>query len=321
VAGAGPASLRRGLRAWLSRYRYRTGAVSPVHRSPGRFPYLVATKRGLFAAGPEGHAKIAAGEFYGVTFRGDGIDCFEKLAGRGRVVRYRREGERIADGRVVIRDLSPGCHQIDWAGGFLYVTDTYNNRVLRYDEAYRQVAEYYPLGPCERGRTSENYAHINSVLFFRGDAYLVCHNETAKTGRASRVLRCDAAFNVLEAYEDCGASAHNIAFLPDGTGLVCDSGGARVIDLHGKVRAEVDLFTRGLSANGTQIVVGGSELAERSARDQVRGRLYFFAPDFTPRGTLDLPGMVQEVRRLDGDDYSLSAYWERHRADGAAGAG
>jgi hypothetical protein len=293
------------------RIRYRADRVSRPRGNLSGLPYLVATKRGLFGAGPDGYRLIAPGHYYGVSLREDRIYCFEKLAGLGRVVRFRRRGDRVVDGRVVIRDLSEGGHQIDWAGGFLYVTDTYNNRVLKYDTAYRQVGEFFPLGPCENGRASENYAHINSILFFRGDVYLVCHNETAKTGRRSQVLRCDADFNVIQVYEDCGASAHNIVFLPDGTGLVCDSGGARVIDLRGTVRAKVDLFARGLSVNGTGIVVGGSELAKRSARERGAGKLYFFGPDFTPRGAIVLPGMVQEVRRLDGDDYSLSAYWEQ----------
>jgi len=303
--------LRKFRRDWPDRLRYRMDRVVRPRGNLGGLPYLVATKRGLFAAGPDRHRLIAPGHYYGVSFRGDGIYCFEKLARRGRVVRYRRQGDRVTGGRVVIRDLSEGCHQIDWAGDFLYVTDTYNNRVLKYDGVYRRVGAYFPLGPCEQGRASENYAHINSLLFFRGDPYLVCHNETAKTGRGSQVLRCDPEFAVRQTFDGCGASAHNIVFLPDGTGLVCDSGGGRVLDLRGTVRAKVNLFTRGLSANGTGIVVGGSELAQRSAREQVKGKLYFFTPDFTLRGTLTVPGMVQEVRRLDEDDYSLSAYWER----------
>jgi len=300
--------VRKDVAEWV---RYRTGRVALVNRDLGGLPYLVATPRGLLAAGPDGYRWLARGHYYGISFSGDAIDCFEKLAGRGRVVRLRRRGDRIVEARVVLKDLSPGCHQIDWAGGFLYVTDTYNNRVLKFDPGFRLVEGYYPLGPCERGRASDNYAHINSVLFHGGAPYLVCHNETAKTGRPSQVLRCDGAFRVAHTYDGCGASAHNIVFLPDGTGLVCDSGGARVLDLEGRTRAKVDLFARGLSADPSGIVVGGSELAEREARASVGGRLYFFTPDFAPRGTLDLPGMVQEVRRLDGEDYSLSAYWER----------
>ena len=302
-------------RHWPNRLRYRLDRVARARGDLAGFPYLVATKRGLFAAGPDQYRLIAPGHYYGVSFRDGGIYCFEKLAGRGRVVRYRREGNRIGEGRVVIRDLSEGCHQIDWAGDFLYVTDTYNNRVLKFDGAYRQVAEFYPLGRCERGRASDNYAHINSVVFFAGYAFLVCHNETAKTGRASQVLRCSPDFEVLQTYERCGASAHNIVLLPDRSALVCDSGGAQVIDLHGAVRAKVDLFTRGLSVNATEVVVGGSELADRGSRERVRGKLYFFAPNFTLLRTLSLPGMVQEVRRLDGEDYSLSAFWERSGAE------
>jgi hypothetical protein len=66
-----------------------------------------------------------------------------------------------------------------------------------------------------------------------------------------------------------------------------------------------------LSVDDTQIVVGGSALLEREARDQALGQVYFLDRSYRNQGSVSIPGPVMEIRRIDGLDRSLSAHLER----------
>ena len=149
---------------------------------------IVATKNGLYLLVDGNIVLISEGEFYGITKYEGLVYVFEKLKNKGRVISF-SISIIDKDFDVLIEALSPGCHQIDFLGNELFVTDTYNNRILIYDSKGVMLDEFYPIGKLENGRKSKNYGHINSIYSNDGIIYLLCHNETKKTGRKSEVLK------------------------------------------------------------------------------------------------------------------------------------
>lgn len=79
--------------------------------------------------------------------------------------------------------------------------------------------------------------------------------------------------------------------------MVCDTGGRRLIDPSGPV-AQFDGAPRGLAVSRDAIAVGVSDAAG--------GWLVFLDHGFSPTGTLQLPGIIHEVRSLFCFDGGLS---------------
>ncbi len=269
--------------------------------------YLVATKRGLYLLDGGRLFHLLPGQYYGITLHQGKIYLFERIGNfTGRVIRFNMDSRNRPAGRgeKLIRGLSPGCHQIDFIGDLLYIADTYNNRILEYDLSNMDYNEYYPVGRLERGRKSENYAHINSIYEHGDYIYIVCHNETTKTGRNSEILVLDGDFRVVERIGTDSSNAHNIIIHQDRK-FLCDS-------MHNSLRVDGeevfvgDHFTRGLAMDHRLILMGGSEYAERKNRTRAKGYLYILDHQYNIYDSFVIPGMVQEIRRLDGPDYSFS---------------
>jgi hypothetical protein len=204
--------------------------------------------------------------------------------------------------------LSPGCHQIDVIDGRLHVADTYNNRLLvfRTDQTPLQlVGEYYPPGQLKDGRASDNYAHMNSIWRSDSDTYVLFHNETTKTGRATEIARLDDRYQIAERFQTTAANGHNI-LIYDGQFMFCDSKAGTVV-CGADVVFRCDRFTRGLSVTDHYVVVGRSDYGDRSEREQLAGGVTVLTHDFQTVLTINLPGMVQEIRSVGDRDYGLSA--------------
>jgi hypothetical protein len=273
----------------------------------GRF--VLATKRGLFLLENDGLFAVLDGHFYGVTRDRDLLYVFEKIdEDHGRllalpVAELDRDSSRCA---VVMGDLSPGCHQIDYHDGGVWITDTYNNRISRFDPSSGRTVDFYPKGRLDRGRESKNYAHFNSVFVTEDEILVFCHNETKKTGRPSSILALDERGEVLREIETAAGNGHNIARY-EGNLLYCDSNG-QTLERNGETVFRTDYFTRGLSITEQYYVLGGSEYARRQDREKAAGVVYFLDRQFNELGRVSIPGMVQEIRRLDGPDFALSAH-------------
>ncbi len=298
----------RALRARARSYRLPHLLNQPAGKIDGdpiAGTYAIATKRGLFTLRDGELTLILAGSFYGITRLDDSLLVFENAAGHGRILGLDLTHDlRVGAARLVHRGLSPGCHQIDVVDGRLLIADAYNNRILALDLATHRATSHYPLGRLAEGRSSPNYAHMNSIYRHDGRFFVVCHNESAKTGRFSEILVLTPGFEVTERIETPSRSAHNVA-AHRGTFYHCDS-------LSNGLRADDELvfvgnhFTRGLSISDDYILVGGSEYARREDREKVPGYLYVLH-DGVLATSFPVPGMVQEIRRLDAPDYGLSA--------------
>ena len=223
----------------------------------------------------------------------------------GRILRLESDGRW----QVVVDGLSPGCHQIDAWDGALYVANTYANEVLCLNlENFRVIGRYLPRGALDQQRRSANYAHLNSLFLAADQALLLCHNETAKTGRPSEILVCDRQFRVRRTLLVDAASAHNL--VPwKGELLVCDSGRNRL--LHGgRTLAELGDFTRGLSVTDRAIAVGLSAYGRRHERGRLGGEVVLLDHAGRTLSRHAVPGMVQEIRALSTRDWGLSEQGE-----------
>ncbi len=299
---------------------YRLGRIPLRVRDLRGFSHLVASRQGLYAINSERSVLVLEGQFFGVSLRQGAFVCFQahgqltSTAAHGRLIELRLEDGRITHTAVRRQGLPNGCHQVDFIDRYLYVMDTYSNRVLRFDQDFAPSGEFLPVGAAGFNRWDEGYAHLNSIIRRGDEVFLLKHNGTAKTGKKSEVLRCGLDLEVRETIALDGGACHNIVFLEDGRFLVCDSVGGNLIDSRGEIYPVDDMWTRGLSVSRDQIVVGSSFYGpERRRRRYLPGKIYFLDHDFRRLSTLELPAAPTEIRRLDGLDRSLSNYSDTER--------
>ncbi|MFD0960052.1 hypothetical protein [Paenibacillus chungangensis] len=268
--------------------------------------YLIAANRGLFLIRCGELTLLLRGNFYGITRDERSWYIYESVGKVGRILKldegFEREMEVKAE--VAFADLPGWIHQIDMIDGSLVMTDTPNNRIIKWDFDAERWAEFYPLGKLDHKEQSANYGHINSIYKHEGSIYLVCHNQTVKTGRQSEILKVDSSFRVTERIVTDSSCAHNL-IIHRGIRYHCDST-HQTLKAGGKAVFESQHFTRGLSISDNQIVIGGSVFMRREERHNGNGHLYVLHPDYSIRTSFLIPGMVQEVRRMDQRDYSFS---------------
>jgi hypothetical protein len=301
------------IRMALAGHAHDAGIVRLASDDLTGFDYLVATRKGLFVARPGAHRQIAYGQFYGIAIDGDTIYAFEACdrprirSHRGRIVRLRHRAGRIAHADVLVRTLDNGCHQIDIIDGALYVTDTYNQRLLRIPLDGDEPEPLHPI-PAPVEGDPDSYHHVNSLLACGDAIYLLLHNDSGRTGRDSAIAVFDRLWNRTGTIPLAGQGCHSLAMLEDGTLLSCGSAAGEIIGTDGRAIKISGRMTRGLSVDAAQIVVGGSVFLEREARDDAPGSVDFLTRDYAPIGSVELPGPVMEIRRIDGQDRSLSAF-------------
>jgi hypothetical protein len=302
-------------------------AYCRVHnRDLSEFTHLAASREGLFAVNQETWTKVLTGQFFGLTWRDGAFYAFESLGPyrppersekgrffRGRIVRIELKDRRVTRVQVVYSGLSNGVHQIDFIGDFLYLVDTYNNRILRMPPTLDRIeAEFHPVGRARQEDWKNGYAHLNSIVGHNGFIYVLKHNGRPDTASGpSQVIRCNSSFEILETLELNGNACHNIVFLEDGSMLSCGSDRGEVIDGPHVVARITDMFTRGLSVDRETLVLGTSLYSTRTGqhgRRYVPGHVLFFDRNFELRADLELPAAPTDIRQIDAQDFGLSNY-------------
>lgn len=281
---------------WVNVTEFNSGLVGRI---------VVATKNGLYVLNEGKLSRILGGEFYGITKFKDQIYVFEKAKEKGRVIILDQRFENDFF-EVLIDDLSLGCHQIDIIQSKLFITDTYNNRILIYDIKGELLDVKYPIGKLKYGRSSANYGHINSMYEYKDQIYLLCHNESKKTSRKSEILKLDKELELIDRFSVEAFSAHNCVFYESEL-IICDSLNNSVIS-NNKIKFKSNFFTRGISITKTHILIGGSEYSSRSARSYASGVIFVLDCNFQLIEEISIPGMVQEIRNIDEIDLTLSQY-------------
>ena len=297
-------------------HSYKSGTVRLVHRDLGGFTHLVASRHGLFAARPGEFRLLAHGFFFGLTLRDDGIYLFEACdqphapTTHGRIVRLARLGDEIVSAEVLCQGLDNGCHAMDFIHGRLCLTDTYNQKIIRFTPGEHGWEEITPL-PTRPERWLPDdplYRHLNSVLAVGEHIALLLHNGAHHTGRNSEIAICNREWQEIARLPLDGTGCHSLALLPGGTLLTCGSMEGNLITPEGLRVHLTPNLTRGLAVGTDGIAVGSSMMAERDGRLMATGTLTFLDNDYRIQSVLDVPGAPMEVRRLDAQDASLSGY-------------
>ncbi len=252
--------------------------------------------------------------FYGITMQRGVWYAFHKTGRHGRIISFRLDGDLITDAGTNVWGLSRGGHQIDFINDALYVTDTYNNAILRYDdvETLRNVcwrrysARLFPNGRLKHGRRSGNYNHFNSIYKYGDTIYLVAHNETRKTGRSSEIFLLDKDFQVKDIRRIDGSNCHN--FYKDERLEIIGLSLEGAVQSNGMQVLQVGKFLRGISISDDYYVFGGSDIElDREKRGQTQGTIYVTDRGFNILLTVKLSDtQIQEIRRVDRPDYTFS---------------
>lgn len=299
----------RSLQIALSGLAYERRQVRLAERDLSGCTHLVASRHGLFAVNPEGHRLIAHGLFFGLTIDGSDIYAFEACdrpraaSNRGRIVRLTREGDRIVSAQVIAEGLDNGCHQIDLIGDTLFVADTYRQLIVAI-ERDGSIREHAPLPKLAQRGWATDYAHLNSLIASGEQRLILLHNGAEASH--SEVGLLDADWRLLARRPLAGQGCHNLAILEDGSLLSCGSLAGELVGSDGLCVKITELMTRGLSVGADTIVVGGSVFSERDHRDSLPGAIHFLDRAYRTFATLPLPGPPTEIRRIDGQDLSLS---------------
>lgn len=260
--------------------------------------------------------RLIGGHFYGLTHTSGRWYAFRrysaKLSGReqGQILSFRFEDSKPVGIRVEKNNLDPQIHQIDFWGDHLYITDTKNNRILRYKIGKHGLMDEmvkYPKGIAIHGKASDNYAHLNSIYRVSGDIYVLCHNKTSKTGRNSALLRLDEELRVLEEISLEAGDAHNFAVF-QGEKLFCDSKNRL---LHwGSDKLVCGYFVRGLAISDSFVLAGGTEpTEEKENRYKASGMIFAFrTKDKKLIAKISMPevGAVYELRLVATKDFGMS---------------
>ncbi len=321
----------------VDRFVYRMGLIPIRSRDLTGYTHLVASREGLYAVDGQRWAKIMGGVFFGVTIKDGSIYCYQahdiydtgillsriqlrgkpiRLRGKllGRVIKLELDGHRIRRASVVVKGLHTNCHQMDFIGDKLHIIDTFCQKIQRFNSDFELDGEFYPLGAEFASHKSgpdryivpgQNYVHINSIVAEQGCVYLLLQNGLS-SGKYSELLQTDENFEVKNRFTVPGAGCHNVVFLEDGEWLMCDSRGGNLINRHGVVVHVGELLTRGLSVDRDTVVVGESGYATRLGRRYVPGNVHFFDRNYNHLSSLRLPAAPTDIRKIDGNDLSLS---------------
>lgn len=302
-------SVDRSLQVALAGLAYDRGEVRLAGHDLSGCDHLVASRHGLFAVNPLEHRLIAHGLFFGLAIDGNDIFAFEACdrpraaSKRGRIVRLTRDANRIVSVAIIAQGLDNGCHQIDLIGDTLFIADTYRQRIVAVGrDGWR--FEYTPLPVLVQRGWATDYAHVNSLIASGDHRLILLHNGVDASH--SEIALLDADWRLLERRPLAGQGCHNFAILEDGSLLCCGSLAGELIGSDGLRVKVTDLMTRGLSVGADTVLVGGSAFSERDSRDKLPGALYFLDRDYRTLATLKMPGPPTEIRRIDGNDLSLS---------------
>lgn len=311
---------RNTLRYALAGEAYRANIIRMSNMDISGCDHLVTTRHGLFAVNRDAIRLIAYGLFYGLTIHENLIFAFEACdaphshSARGRLVRLRRDADRIVAADVIATGLDNGCHQIDLIHGWICVTDTYNQRILRYHpdggapDVLRPIAGGGIGGRNGPDDWHHGYVHVNSIIAQGDDILLMLHNGADKTMRPSEIARLDRDWRLLDRTPVDGMGCHSFAVLEDDTILTCGSFAGELVSTGGTKVRVCDMMTRGLSVGDDVIVVGGTMFAGRETRDATQGELFFLDRDYRPLGSIPVPAPPMDIRRIDGRDRSLSGH-------------
>ena len=232
--------------------------------------------------------------FYGITKHNHLYFAFYKTGMHGNIISFKLQNNQAINVKVIIKGLSRGVHQIDFIGNNLYVTNTYDNSILIYNNANKKENIHwrnynniiFPNGKLQNGRKSSNYNHFNSIYEYREKLYII---ET----KDQTVIKKD----IIN-----GSNCHNI-YMDDKTKIYCKSlEGIVSINEKDSISHE-GIFTRGLSLTNTHIIIGGSEIqTDRKKRKYTNGYIYIYNLKLQLIQTISInKTQIQEIKMIKNE--------------------
>ncbi|MEI9885150.1 MAG: hypothetical protein WDN08_01410 [Rhizomicrobium sp.] len=240
------------------------------------------------------------GRFFGVVCRGNEVFAFLNTApdesadseNSGAIVAYARDGDGLANRRVLVEGLDHNCHQIDYFDGAFFVVDTLHQRILEYDARWRPVAAHQLLPPA--ARDGPGHAHINSIAGDADTVRVLLHN--FQRGLASEIVEYDRAFRERGRTVLPCSACHDIALLEDGRLLTCLSPEGRIGIAGGETFPVDQHWTRGLVVGLDEIAVGSSLYGARIGRAFLPGFVTFLDRGFRHTGRVHVPAAPTQMR-------------------------
>lgn len=278
------------------------------------YSHFVASRQGLYAVNPAGWKLLAEGLYFGLTLFNNTLYAFESVdrprdrTSVGRIMAMQFDENGIVSSRCVAQGLDNGCHQIDFIGDRLHVVDTYQQRITVFSSDFKEAEHFYPVPPADYKAWDKGYVHCNSLVGAGEYILLLLHNGGVDTGRPSRLMICDQQLRPVQQLLLPGKGCHNLVVLEDGSLLACDSLSGSLINHERTLLKVDDMMTRGLAVGRDQIVVGSSMYTTRRDRIDIPGRVHFFDRAWQRIATVELPAAPTEIRRMDGQDLSISNY-------------
>ncbi|MCF6437761.1 hypothetical protein [Pseudoalteromonas sp. MMG022] len=307
----------------LDLYEHTYRKVSYLKGDIEGYPYIMASREGLYVLNAHGYKKVLRGSFYGVTVGPDGhLYCFQNAGvnhrkqNKGRILKLELNAEKtkILRCSVCVSELHAACHQIDFIGDHLYIVDCQNGKILRTDAAVSRIEESFsPLGEMTQQEAFSG-PHLNSLCAHPdGTIWLLLHNSGLKQ---SEIVVVDKLFQVQKRFFIDAGMAHNIVFSNDDNSyLVCDSFGGRVVSDKGEVFNVGSFMPRGIALDNKYCVVGDSCFQTRVYRRYIPGHVHFYeAGTWKKVAEMSVPAAPTEIRRIDGQDQSLSNFVTNQQA-------
>lgn len=305
---------RRGWENPSNTTKYEQDQFVLLTPSLAGYSHIMVGPGGLFAVNSDGFTKLADGSFFGLSIDRNHIYCFEALGGRytlwphrGRILKLTVDEEKIVSVSVVLKGLPNGCHQIDLVGSDLYICDTHYSRLIKVNLVSRDCYAYSPWGNVNFQDYAAGYPHMNSVVGMDNLLHLMLHNGSANSDRNSQIAElCPETGKLISIRSLAGRSCHNIVFLEDKSMVICDSEAGALSDGQREIVKLGDMFTRGLSIDSESVVVGLSQFARNDTRMNLGGEIVFLDRSYREKARIVLPVTIQEIRRIDGRDLSLT---------------
>jgi hypothetical protein len=198
-------------------------------------------------------------------------------------------------------------HGIAHFDGKLWVTSSFHNLVAGFDITARCWTKWYPsIHPSARDR---DVNHFNTIVSDGENVCVLAHNNGP-----SHLLFYERSSLELDAVLELGCQAHDI-FAADGGVATCSSADGMLVASTGwKLRTGA--FPRGVAFGPDSILVGLSQMAQRSLRHEMSGIVRRFTPQWHHAADYVLPGvgMVLAILPMELDVSALAA-WEPFAAD------
>lgn len=248
---------------------------------------LVGTTGGLWL---NGHVLIAE-RIYGITWDGSSLYLGERGVETGGSVERRSPSlERLETIKAPVRDV----HQILWADGLLYWTNTFEDVLEAWDGEH-----FYTI--FQASDSGEDRKHLNSVWRDTdGCLWVVKHGRGQDPSR----VRC---LNTIWGFAFPGVTDLHNVYVEEGRAYVLSAGRVLSVGLAGGDVREMarvpDSYLRGLARGDGFWAVGRSLVGLRHERENGDGHVLLFDDGWKQVDRITLPGagQVHEVRLLEGD--------------------